>query len=66
MTVTNVFMSRTQTKAKLSCVCTLNMLIVSSNDEIIKSTKKMLNSKFGMKDMGVADVILGIRISKIS
>ena len=48
------------------CLYVDDMLIVGSNDEIIKSTKKMLNSKFDMKDMGVADVILGVRISKIS
>ncbi|GKC93328.1 zinc finger, CCHC-type containing protein [Tanacetum coccineum] len=29
---------------------------------MIKSTKDMLKSKFDMKDMGLADVILGIKI----
>ncbi|GJZ38330.1 retrotransposon protein, putative, ty1-copia subclass [Tanacetum coccineum] len=33
-----------------------------SNDKMIKSTKDMLKSKFGMKDMGLTDVILGIKI----
>ncbi|GJT41383.1 retrovirus-related pol polyprotein from transposon TNT 1-94 [Tanacetum coccineum] len=33
-----------------------------SNDKIIRSTKDMLKSKFDMKDMGLADVILGIKI----
>ncbi|GJS11004.1 retrotransposon protein, putative, ty1-copia subclass [Tanacetum coccineum] len=32
------------------------------NDKMIKSTKDMLKSKFDMKDMGLADVILGIKI----
>ncbi|GJW34318.1 zinc finger, CCHC-type containing protein [Tanacetum coccineum] len=39
-----------------------NMLIIGSNDKMIKSTKDVLKSKFDMKDMGLADVILGIKI----
>ena len=31
---------------------------------MIQSTKDMLNSKFDMKDMGQADVILGVRITR--
>jgi hypothetical protein len=42
------------------------MLIVGSNDKVIKSTKDMLNSKFDMKDMGLADVILGVKITRTS
>ena len=42
------------------------MLIIGSNNEVIKTTKKMLNNKFNMKDLGVADVILGIKIFKTS
>ncbi|GKC38653.1 ATP phosphoribosyltransferase 1, chloroplastic [Tanacetum coccineum] len=38
------------------------MLIVGSNDKMIRSTKNMLKSKFDMKDMGLADVILGIKV----
>ncbi|GJT45155.1 zinc finger, CCHC-type containing protein [Tanacetum coccineum] len=33
-----------------------------TNEKMIKSTKDMLKSKFDMKDMGLADVILGIKI----
>nr|GEY30711.1 zinc finger, CCHC-type [Tanacetum cinerariifolium] len=33
-----------------------------NNDKMIKSTKDMLKSKFDMKDLGLADVILGIKI----
>ncbi|GKC38309.1 ty1-copia retrotransposon protein [Tanacetum coccineum] len=33
-----------------------------SNEKMTKSTKDMLKSKFDMKDMGLADVILGIKI----
>ncbi|KAH9768531.1 hypothetical protein KPL71_011635 [Citrus sinensis] len=43
-----------------------DMLIVGSDDGMIKSTKNMLKSKFDMKDMGLADVILGIKISSAS
>ncbi|GJV52481.1 zinc finger, CCHC-type containing protein [Tanacetum coccineum] len=38
------------------------MLIVGRNDKMIRCTKDMLKSKFDMKDMGLADVILGIKI----
>ncbi|GJT49677.1 retrovirus-related pol polyprotein from transposon TNT 1-94 [Tanacetum coccineum] len=44
------------------CLYVDDMLIVGSNDKMIKSTKDMLKSKFDMKDMGLADVILGIKI----
>ena len=40
------------------------MLIIGSNINIIKKTKQMLANKFEMKDIGVADVILGIKISR--
>ncbi|KAK9942775.1 hypothetical protein M0R45_008423 [Rubus argutus] len=43
-----------------------DMLIIGSNNEMIKTTKKILTGRFDMKDMGVADVILGIKISKTS
>ncbi|GJQ93888.1 transposable element, partial [Tanacetum coccineum] len=33
-----------------------------TNMDVINQTKKMLHSSFDMKDMGEADVILGIRI----
>nr|GFC37358.1 zinc finger, CCHC-type [Tanacetum cinerariifolium] len=38
------------------------MLIIGSNDKMIKSTKDILKLKFDIKDMGLADVILGIKI----
>ena len=40
------------------------MLILGTNIEIIKSTKRMLFNSFDMKDLGVADVILGIKITR--
>ena len=39
---------------------------MGSNNEVIKTTKEMFNNKFDMKDLGVADVIHGIKISKTS
>ena len=39
-----------------------DMLILGSNNYIITTAKKMLSSKFNMKDLGVVDVILGIKI----
>ncbi|GKD60937.1 retrovirus-related pol polyprotein from transposon TNT 1-94, partial [Tanacetum coccineum] len=44
------------------CLYVDDMLIVGSNDKMIKSTKDMLKLKFDMKDMGLANVILGIKI----
>ena len=39
-----------------------DMLIVGSDDKMIISTKNMLNSRFDMKDMRLANDILGIKI----
>ena len=44
------------------CLYVDDMLIVSSDDKMIISTKNMLNSRFEMKDMGPDDVILGIKL----
>ena len=41
-----------------------DILIVGSNQRMVKSTKDMLNSRFDMKDMGLAVVILGIKITR--
>ena len=41
----------------------LDMLIMSKDIANIKATNRMLASKFDMKDLGVADVILGIKNS---
>ncbi|GKB90260.1 pol polyprotein [Tanacetum coccineum] len=44
------------------CLYVDDMLIVGSNDKMITSTKDMLKSRFDIKDMGLADVILEIKI----
>jgi len=44
----------------------IDILIIDSNDRMIKSIKKKkLTNKSDMKDLGVANVILGIKLSKI-
>ena len=50
----------------ITCLYVDDILIMGSTNEIIKTTKEMFNNKFDMKDLGVADVILGIKISKTS
>ena len=46
------------------CLYVDDILIVGSNDKMITSTKNMLNSRFDMKDLGLANVILGEKKSK--
>ena len=46
------------------CLYVDDMMIMGTNRSVIKSTKKMLNSNFNLKDLGLADVILGIQIMK--
>ena len=48
------------------CLYVDDILIMGSNNEVIKTTKEMFKNKFDMKDLGVVDVILGIKISKTS
>uniref|UniRef100_A0A803LSF4 Retroviral polymerase SH3-like domain-containing protein n=1 Tax=Chenopodium quinoa TaxID=63459 RepID=A0A803LSF4_CHEQI len=40
------------------------MLVVGTNLVVVNDAKAMLSTKFEMKDMGEADVILGIRLKK--
>ena len=42
------------------CLYVDDMLIFGSNISCVNETKKFLSSKFDMKDLGEADVILGI------
>ena len=48
------------------CLYVNDILIIGSNDKMIKSTKNMLDLRFDMKYIGLADVILGIKITRIS
>ena len=40
------------------------MLILKTNIEVIKSGKRILSINFDMKDLGVADIILDIKITR--
>ena len=46
------------------CLYVDDMLIIGSDEKIIRSIKDMLKSKLDMKDMGLADVILGVKITR--
>ena len=48
------------------CLYVNDMFIVSSGDKMITSTKTMLNSRFDLKDLGLANVMLGIKIKRTS
>ena len=48
------------------CLYIDDMIIIGSNNDIIKATKRMLTSEFVMKDLGIANVILGMKISRKS
>ncbi len=49
---------------KLVCFYVDDIIIIDNNENI-KTTKKMLSPNFDMKDLGVVDVILGMKISKV-
>ena len=40
------------------------MLLVGNNMDVIKEVKSQLSSKFDMKDIGVANFILGMEIKR--
>ena len=61
-----VYVKDTENGYVILCLYVDDMLIVGSNDRMIKNTKKMLNSNFDIKDMRLADIILGIKISRTS
>nr|GEW43496.1 zinc finger, CCHC-type [Tanacetum cinerariifolium] len=46
------------------CLYVDDMLIFGTNQNQVDKTKKFLSSRFSMKDMGEADVILGIKIKR--
>ena len=61
-----VYVKNTEHGFVIICLYVDDILIMCSNNEVIKTTKEMFNNKFEMKDLGVADVILVIKISKTS
>ena len=46
------------------CLYVDDMLIFGPNVNVINETKNFLSSKFEMKDLGEADVILGVKIKR--
>ncbi|GJY00152.1 zinc finger, CCHC-type containing protein [Tanacetum coccineum] len=51
-------------KGVIICLYVDDMLIFGTNQTQVDKTKEFLSSNFSMKDMGEADVILGIRIKR--
>ncbi|GJT10875.1 zinc finger, CCHC-type containing protein [Tanacetum coccineum] len=51
-------------KGVIICLYVDDMLIFGSDQNQVDKSKKFLSSKFSMKDMGEADVILGIKIKR--
>ena len=61
-----VYVKSNENDYAIVCLYVDDMLIIDNNINIIKATKQMLANKFEMKDMGVANVILDIIISRTS
>nr|GEV20582.1 zinc finger, CCHC-type [Tanacetum cinerariifolium] len=51
-------------KGVIICLYVDDMLIFGTNQDQVNKTKEFLSSKFDMKDLGAAEVILGIRIKR--
>nr|GEV92398.1 zinc finger, CCHC-type [Tanacetum cinerariifolium] len=49
-------------KSVIICLCVDDMLIMGTDQNQVDKTKKFLSSRFSMKDIEEADVILGIKI----
>lgn len=64
--VTNVYVKNTTNGYVIVCFYVDDMLIIASNNDIVKATKKMLTSQIDIKDLGVVDVIIGIKITRTS
>ena len=61
-----VYIKTTHNGYVIVCLYVDDMLIIVSDINHINVTKCMLTNRFEMKDMGVADVILGIKIHRTS
>lgn len=57
--------SKSGTHGVLSiCLYVNDMLIFGTSVDVIKLTKDFLNSKFEIRDLGEADLILGVKVKK--
>ncbi|KAJ9567517.1 hypothetical protein OSB04_003483 [Centaurea solstitialis] len=61
-----VYVKQYKNTCVIICLYVDDMLIMGTNLDVINQTKTMLNSSFDMKDLGRADVILGIKIHQNS
>ena len=61
-----VFVKQVEHRYVIVCMYIDDMLFVGSDDKMITSTKNILNSRFDMKDMGLVDVILGMKLIRTS
>ena len=61
-----MYVKNTEHGYVIVCLSIDDMLIISGDDKMVTSTKNMLNSRFDMKDMGLVDVILGIKLIRTS
>lgn len=59
-----VYIKSTSNVYVILCLYVDDMLIMGNNCDIITTTKKMLIKHFDMKNMGIGDVMLGIKIHK--
>ena len=59
-----VYIKNNKNSCVLVCLYVDDMLIMVTNKDIINFTKKMLCSNFDMKDLGLVDIILGIRVQR--
>ena len=59
-----VYIKDTPNHKVIICSYVDDILIISRDISDINATKRMLERKFNMKDLGVMDVILGIRIHR--
>ncbi|PHU26689.1 putative polyol transporter 3 [Capsicum chinense] len=59
-----VYIKDTPNHQVIVCLYVVDILIISRDISDINAIKRMLESKFNMKDLGVADVILGIGIHR--
>ena len=59
-----VYIKGTQIHKVIVCLYVDDMLIISRDTCDINTARRMLENNFDMKDLGVADVILNLRIVK--
>jgi hypothetical protein len=59
-----VYVWRDKEKLALLSLYVDDILLASNSPDMMKETKFCLGSKFEMKDMGLANYVLGIRISR--